>query len=264
MNVLTLLSDYGLKGPFVAEIKGLILKINPKVTIVDITHDLGNHEILECALNLARSAPFFPDETVHIVFTNPDISVDSQPIIIQTENAWLVGFDNGILAPAAERLGVKEVYRIEVNSKLLPHRESDTFLGRDVLAPVGALLATGISPSKIGKRISGFHHISDFNPKINNNRIESKVIHIDNFGNLVTNVTSDDLKKMSINEEHTFILNVDNQEIKIPFVRNYSCVEKDRLLFCLCGGYLELAVYLGSAQKTTGLKVGDKFNILFK
>lgn len=265
MSVLTLLSDYGLKGPYIAEIKGLILKINPNVTIIDLTHDIGNHELYEGALNLARSAPFFPDNTVHIVFANPDMSLEPEMIIIQTENAWLVGYNNGLLAPAAERSGMKEVYKIDINSKILPYRESDTFMGRDVLAPVGALLAKETSPLKMGKKLNKrlFRRLPDFNPTITDNHIESKIIHVDSFGNLVTNITSDHLIKMGIKEEHEFILNINNKELKIPYVRNYSCVKKERFLMCLCGGYLELSVYLGNAQKTTGLKVCDTINILF-
>ena len=109
MPVITLLTDYGIKDSYVAEVKGAILKINPEATIVDISHDVGNYDVESGAFHLARAAPYFPDGTVHVGVVDPGVGSTRKPIIVKTSGAWFVGPDNGLLAPAAERLGVEAI-----------------------------------------------------------------------------------------------------------------------------------------------------------
>jgi len=260
LPVLTLLSDYGLRGPYIAEVKGIILRIVPDVTIVDISHDLRNHRIHEGAFNLARSISYFPENTIHMGLACTDYSLDRKPIIIESEGAFLVGFDNGLLAPAAEKLGVKKVYEI-TNSIVLPRRESDTFIGRDVIAPMGALLAKGTPPSELGTEISEYLRLPDFDVELCESRIHAKVIHVDRFGNLVTNIRSEHIRRMGIDMKNVLTVDVLGREYKVPFVRNYSAVNKGELLICLCGGYLEVSEYLGNACRSLGIKEGSEITI---
>lgn len=261
MPILTLLSDYGLTGPYVAEIKGIILKIVPDATIVDISHDIKNSEIYEAAFNLARSVPFFPKNTVHIALVNPNYGVDPKPIVIESQGACFVGFDNGILVPAAKKSGIEKVYEI-TNKMILPERESETFIGRDVLAPTGALLAKGTSPSEIGIEISEYNRMPDFDVDTSENRINGKVVHIDSFGNLVTNIESQHIRRMGITENRVLTINILGKEHRMPYVRKYSAVKGGELLSCMCGGYLEISKCLGNACESLGtIKKGDNISI---
>jgi len=260
LPVLTLLSDYGLRGPYIAEVKGIILRIVPDATIVDISHDVRNHTILEGAFNLARSVTYFPENTIHMGLACADYSLDPKPIMIESEGACLVGFDNGLLAPAAEKLGVRRVYKI-TNSKVLPGRESDTFIGRDVIAPLGALLAKGTPPSELGTEISEYLRLPDFDVELSESRIHARVIHVDGFGNLVTNIRSEHVIRMGIDVKNILTVDALGTEYKVPFVRNYSSVNKGELLVCLCGGYLEVSKYLGNASKSLGIKEGCEITI---
>ena len=149
MAVITLLTDYGTKDSYVAEVKGAMLRISPDATIVDISHDVGNYDIESGAFHIARAVPYFPEGTVHVCVVDPGVGGKRKPIIIKTKSAWLVGPDNGLMAPAAERLGVEAVWEI-TNTDMLPRRVSYVFDGRDVFGPAGAHLSVGVPPDKLG------------------------------------------------------------------------------------------------------------------
>ena len=262
MTIITLLTDYGIRDSYVAEVKGAILKINPEVTLVDISHDIGNYEIEEGAFNLARSVPYFPDGTIHVGVVDPGVGGDRKSIIIKSRGAYLVGPDNGLLAPAAERLGVEEVFEI-ANSSLLPERVSLVFDGRDVFGPVAALLAKGTRPDKIVNRIQGYIRLPNYEPKLVGNRVEARIIHVDGFGNLVTNVTQGFLRDLGLREGSKVITVIHGREFIIPYVGIFSAVPKGELLMLVAGGdYLELSINQGSARSVLSVERGEKINLV--
>lgn len=261
MPVITLLTDYGLRDSYVAEVKGAILRITPDATIVDISHDVGNYDIEEGAFNLARSAPYFPEGTVHIGVVDPSVGGERKPVIIQSRGAFFVGPDNGLLAPAAERLGVERVYEI-TNRGLLPSKVSDVFDGRDVFGPTGALIARGVDPSELGGEVSEYVRLPSYEPKVVGSHVEARVIHVDGFGNLVTNVTSDVLDGIGAGDGCVFAVSIQGRDYRVPYVRHFSAVPKGELLMLVAGGgYLELAINQGNAQEHLGVGRGEKVNL---
>lgn len=261
MPVITLLTDYGLKDSYVAEVKGVILGITPDAIIVDISHDIGNYDIEEGAFHLARSAPYFPEGTVHIGVVDPGVGGGRKPIIIQARSALFVGPDNGLLAPAAERLGVERVYKI-LSRELLPPKVSDVFDGRDIFGPVGALLAKGVDPSELGTVVSGYVRLPNYEPKAVGSHLEARVIHVDGFGNLVTNITNEVLNGIGARDGCVFAVNVHGREYRVPYVRHFSAIPKGELLMLVAGGgYLELSVNMGSAREHLGVGRGEKMNL---
>jgi hypothetical protein len=258
MPVITLLTDYGLKDSYVAEMKGAILRILPGATLVDISHDVGNYSIDEGAFHMARSVPYFPEGTAHVGVVDPTVGSKRKAIIIKAVGAWLVGPDNGLLAPAAERLGVERVYKIE-NRELLPEKVSDVFDGRDTFGPAAALIASGVSPEELGQELDGYVRLPIYQPRITANGIEAAVIHVDGFGNLVTNVTSEFLEDLDVRGEVGFKVILKGKEMELPYVRRFSAVPKEHpLLLVAGGGYMELVVNQGNAQENFGLDKGDK------
>jgi len=258
MPVITLLTDYGLRDSYVAEVKGAILRITPEATIVDISHDVGNYDIEEGAFHLARSVPYFPEGTVHVGVVDPGVGSERKPIIIQSRGAFFVGPDNGLLAPAAERLGVEGVYEI-TNREMLPRKVSDVFDGRDVFGPAGALLSKGVAPSELGPEVSGYIRLRNYESKVVGNMIEARVIHVDGFGNIVTNITSEVLDEVGAEDGCIFAVNVLGREYRIPYVRRFSAVPKKELLALVAGGgYLELSVNMGNASERLGVGRGKK------
>ena len=261
MPIITLLTDYGLRDSYVAEVKGAILKIAPEATIIDISHDIGNYDVEEGAFHLARSVPYFPEGTVHVGVVDPGVGGGRRPIIIEAHGAFFVGPDNGLLAPAAERLGVERIFEIS-NTRLLPQRVSEVFDGRDVFGPSGALLAKGVDPSELGPETSDYVRLPTYEPKIDGRQVDARVIHIDGFGNLVTNVTYEVLDEIGARDGCTFSVNVHGEEFRIPYVLRFSAVPEGALLMLVAGGgYLELSVNTGNAHERLGVERGDKVNL---
>jgi S-adenosylmethionine hydrolase len=261
MKVITLLTDYGITDSYVAEVKGAILKINPAIIIVDISHDVGNYDISSGAFHMARSVPYFPEGTIHIGVVDPGVGSSRKAIIVKAGNMWFVGPDNGLLAPAVERLGFKQAWEI-TNHKLLPHRVSDVFDGRDVFGPTGALLSKGISADKLGPRIDDIIRLPYYRLEIHGDTIKGSIIHIDGFGNVVTNITYDTLANIGVKDEAQFKLKIGDIEYILPYVRRFSAVEEGKPLLLVAGGnYLEISVNQGNAAKHLGLRKGDKIRV---
>ena len=264
MPKITLLTDYGVKDSYVAEMKGTILGILPEATLVDISHDVGNYSIDEGAFHMARSVPHFPEGTVHVGVVDPGVGSSRKGIFIKAKGAWLVGPDNGLLAPAAERLGVEKVYEI-ASRELLPVKVSDVFDGRDTFGPTGALLAKGVDPEMIGPEIDEYTRIPMYEPMITEDSIEATIIHVDGFGNMVTNVTYEVLDRLGVKGDSVFDVEVSGENYRLPYVRRFSAVPDGELLILVAGGgYMEFAVNQGNAQERLGIGKGEKVRITLR
>lgn len=264
MKVITILTDYGITDSYVAEVKGAILKINPDVTIVDVSHDVGNYDIASGAFNMARTAPYFPDGTIHVGVVDPTVGSSRKAIIVKAGTMWFVGPDNGLLAPVADRLGYEQAWEI-TNLSLLPHKVSDVFDGRDVFGPTGALLSKGVSADEIGTRLDDIIRLVNYHSVIDGENINGNIIHVDGFGNVVTNITYDTLAQVGVSGEKKFKLTVEGKEYTAPYVRRFSAVKEGELLFLVAGGgYLEISVNQGNAANRLGLSVGTKIKLQVK
>jgi S-adenosylmethionine hydrolase len=262
MRVITLLTDYGLRDSYVAEMKGAILRINPDVTLVDISHSVDSYDVREGAFHLARSVNYFPDDTIHVAVVDPGVGGKRSSLIFETNTGYLVGPDNGLLAPAAERLGVKKVYRITDRS-LLPERVSDVFDGRDTFGPIAAHLSRGEQPRSFGPETSEYVKIPAYSPPIHvDGGLEASVIHVDGFGNLVTNVTYDELVELGVTSGSEITLIIGSKRFKVPYVRSFSAVPVGELLALVAGGgYLEISVNQGNAYKLLEINRDEKMHI---
>src|SRR5208283_4092285 len=133
--MITLTSDFGLKDPYVAEMKGVILTINPKAALIDITHEVEKFNIRMAAFMLASAAPYFPQGTIHMAVVDPGVGTQRRAILIQTKRSVFVGPDNGILILAAQPRGIEHAYQL-TNPKFMLPKISNTFHGRDIFASV--------------------------------------------------------------------------------------------------------------------------------
>jgi len=134
MHLVSLLTDFGLKDPYVAEMKLVLIKKCPKATLVDITHQVEKHNIVEGAFLLEMAVPFFPDGTVHLAVVDPGVGSARAPVVVECRGRHvLVGPDNGLLTRAAKLLGYKQAYRIE-SPGFLGLKVAPTFHGRDIFA----------------------------------------------------------------------------------------------------------------------------------
>ena len=190
--MITLTSDFGLKDPYVAEMKGVILTINPKATLIDITHEVEKFDVRMAAFILASAAPYFPQGTVHLAVVDPGVGTQRRAIIIQTKKSFFVGPDNGILILAAQNQGIEHVYQITNPTFMLP-KISSTFHGRDIFAPAAAHLDKGVPPKEFGPEIKDLTKPEFASVKQTNGSLIGEVIHIDGFGNIITNITEKDI-----------------------------------------------------------------------
>jgi hypothetical protein len=255
-QIITLTTDFGLRDPYVAEMKAVILKISPNARIVDITHQIDKFNIRMGAYMLAAAAPYFPKGTIHVAVIDPGVGTQRKDIIIQTKQDYFIGPDNGVLALAAKSQGIMHVYRIE-NPKFMLPEVSNTFHGRDVFAPAAAHLANGVSPSEFGAEI---HKIVV--PKFakitrRKDTLAGEVIHIDGFGNIITNLREKELESLGVKK--TVNLKLKNTRLKLKFCKAYVEVDaRQPLVIIGSHNFLEVSINQGNAAEKFQIRVGDK------
>jgi len=251
--VITLLTDFGASDYFVAAVKGVILTANPKAGIVDITHEIPPQDIEAAAFTLLAACSSFPAGTIHVAVVDPGVGSARRAILIKTRQAIFVGPDNGIFSyvcDTSESLdGTPELYHL-TSEKYWRHPVSATFHGRDVFAPVAAALSLGVKPAHLGTSISEVVRLQSLRPTTSRDgEIMARIIHIDRFGNCVTNIAPSDLTAKLIAAGATLRL---NGKVVKSF-RNHFAEETDggNKLFALWGsaGFLEIAATNDSAAK---------------
>lgn len=250
--VITLTTDFGLTDPFVGIMKGVILNLAPSARIIDITHGIEPQNILQAALVLESTHAYFPKNTIHLVVVDPGVGSDRRPIAVKTKSAIFVGPDNGVLssvmAPSSR------VFEL-TNKKYFLDSPSSTFHGRDVFAPASAWIAKGIPLSKMGRKINDPHILKLPQPEVKRNVIAGEIIHIDRFGNCISNISSELLNT-------TFQLN-DSLTLKIgktrihDFASHYSQFNPGDI-GCLINSWGKVEIFCrdGNAAKKLKCRVG--------
>ena len=202
MSIISLLSDFGQKDPYVAEMKAVILSINPQARIVDITHEVEKFNIRMGAFILASATPYFPPNTVHVAVVDPGVGTERRSIIVETKRGFYVGPDNGLLMLAAHKEGIVKVYHID-NPKYMLSRVSRTFHGRDIFAPAAAHLAAGTNPFEFGPAIEDYVFPEFVKSQAKRGEVVGEVLHIDGFGNIVSNISVEDLESAGFREGYS-------------------------------------------------------------
>jgi len=255
--IITLLTDFGERDGFVGVMRGVILGICPDVRFVDLTHDVTPQDVLSGALVLANAVGYFPKRTIHLAVVDPGVGSERRPILIETEDFVLVGPDNGLLSLAAARSPVRTVVHLD-RSQYFLLEPSRTFHGRDVFAPVAAHCAAGIGAGVLGSTTEGFERLTIPAPRRVESAVEAQVIHVDRFGNLVTNVEPGDLADFRGPDVSISIGAVTIFEIS----PHYAAVREAKpLALWNSWGRLEIAVRNGSAARQLRARTGDRVQI---
>jgi Uncharacterized conserved protein len=190
--IIALMTDFGLADPYVGMMKGVMLGIAPDCRVVDITHHIPAHDILEAALVLRTSYRFFPTGTIFVVVVDPGVGSSRRPILIRTERYFLVGPDNGVLSLACELEECRDAFHL-TSRKYFLDPVSNTFHGRDLFSPVAAWLSRGTAPELLGERVPSFEKLDLPAARRSGNALIGSVLRIDSFGNLITNISRQDL-----------------------------------------------------------------------
>ena len=252
--MITLTSDFGLKDPYVAEMKGVILNINPKATLIDITHDIEKFNIRMTAFMLASAAPYFPEGTVHLAVVDPGVGTQRRAILIQTKKGFFVGPDNGILILAAQNQGIEHVYQL-TNPKFILPKISSTFHGRDIFAPAAAHLEKGVQPIEFGPEINDPIKPGFVKVKRGNGSLIGEVMHVDGFGNIITNIN----EKMVQNYAKKVNVELPSISLILTVGKAYAQAKpKEPIVLIGSHGFMEIALNQGSAAEKFHAKAGDK------
>jgi S-adenosylmethionine hydrolase len=265
---ITLITDFGLSDGYVAAMKGVIYSINPEATIVDISHEIQPQNIRQAAFVLNTAHSFYPSYTVHLVVVDPGVGTNRRAVILKTPRAHFVAPDNGVLSyileayspehfPDSQRVKLGEnlkAYAI-TRSEYWRQPVSNTFHGRDIFAPVAARLSLGLMASSLGDNIDTLTTFPITHPARQDNLVIGHVLHIDHFGNLITDV-KEDVLPASIQSATIMI-----GDYSIPgIVRTYAEKEGPIALFG-SSGFLELSIANGNAAKFFNAGVGDEVKI---
>ncbi len=249
--MITLTTDFGLSSPYVGEMKVAMLRINPNARLVDVTHAITRHSILEGSFVMEQVVKYSPDGAVHVGVIDPGVGTSRRAVVIEGTQ-WLVVPDNGLATLPLKHVKARRAWEIDYNKIkcFIDWEISSTFHGRDVFGPAGVLIDKGVSPEEFAEEIQLDSLVRlDVEPGREGDLWLLKVIYVDDFGNVILNL--EDYGRPETIELPDFGL-------RIPYREAYGHVKPGELL-ALPGshGYLEIAVNQGSASERLGLKVGD-------
>ena len=258
-RVITLTTDFGTRDAYVAEMKGVLLSLQPAATIIDITHEIGPQDVEEGAFVLSRAFRWFPKDSIHIAVVDPGVGGSRIPIAVRTDNHIFIGPDNGLLSRSCVRERVLEVVEIAERGYALPEI-SRTFHGRDVFAPAAGHMAKGVSLSALGPAISEWVQLPGLKPAVKGELMTGRIIHIDRFGNAITNVLEPDYRSFLGDGG----VEITSGPVKINALsESYDTVPIDSPLAIIgSGGELEISVNRGDMAKSSGIRRGDPVRIL--
>jgi len=263
MKIVTLLSDFGLRDGYVAQIKGTILEDCPDTTIVDISHEIERHNIPMGSFVLETTTPYFPKDTIHVAVVDPGVGSARKSIVVECETAIFVGPDNGLMARASEKSGLESIYEIR-EQEFLRKPLSSTFHGRDVFARVAGMIASGRRPGEVGPRISELEKLPISPPRLLEKKLFCQVLHVDTFGNIITDADDKLVRRIPLEfGEHVNIW-LGKRKLHAQYARSYSEVGKGALAVLLGSqGFLEIAVREGSARDKLDVNPLDKLELRF-
>lgn len=252
MPIITLLTDFGNRDSYVAEVKGVILSICPNATLVDISHEVAPQNVAEGAFLLAQAAPYFPTGTVHLAVVDPGVGSQRAAVAVCVANACFVGPDNGLLQPMLERVSGYTAVSLSNRAYWRVAQPSATFHGRDVFAPVAAHLANGVPLAALGPMAVSLASLpQDARPARDGEGWRGQIIHVDRFGNLISNIPGEWLA-----DGQRWVATIAGRS-DIVLVGTYADVAPGAPLMLVGShGYVELAVNRGSAAAMLGVALG--------
>jgi len=257
-GIVTLLTDFGVRDAFVGIMKGVILGICPSCRIVDLTHDVEAQQVRAAALLLRSAGSYFPDGTIHVAVVDPGVGSARRAIVVDTTHGLLVGPDNGVLSLAAERLGIRQIHELRPGALSLATL-SNTFHGRDLFAAAAAHLARGVPVAECGPRIDSLQQVEIAVAAVHESSITGEVIHVDHFGNLITNIGAELLTRF---HGHSLLVTIGDTHIR-GLVTSYAAVSEGCPLAVVASwDTLEIAVRNGNAAQTLAARPGSPVRVV--
>jgi len=265
--IITLTSDFGLADAYVAAMKGVILSLNPDAVIVDVSHAVRPQRIEQGAFLLEAALPYFPANAIHIAVVDPGVGGERRGLALQTPAGVFVGPDNGVLSaalPEEARRAAAAGARVPlpgdstgvqlVNPRYHRLPVSPTFHGRDVFAPAAAHLSLGVALSELGPTVEDAFVLPPFRARREpDGSLAGRVVHVDGFGNLITDVRAEDLPSAQVT--------VEVRGRRIAGLRKAYAEATGLTALVGSAGFLEIALAGGSAAAETGADIGEPVTV---
>jgi len=256
MAIITLMSDFGTRDHYVACMKGVILQIHPKAAIVDVTHEIEPHGIIEAAFVLRQVWAWFPPESVHVVVVDPGVGTSRRILVGRYSERFVVAPDNGLITLVHHDARLEEL-RVVENRRYFAPALSTTFHGRDVMAPVAAHIARGgVRLHELGPTTDHLEILDLPRPKtVDASVLTGQVLYVDRFGNLITNISAIDINSF-IHRRASLTVYLGDRAIG-PICATYGEVPPGMPVAVIGSTQLlEIAINRGSAARTFGADVG--------
>ncbi len=270
--IITLATDFGSTDAYVAAMKGVLLSINPQAKLIDICHATASQDIFYAAFVFSTAYAFFPTGTIHLVVVDPGVGSDRRAIILKTPSAFFVAPDNGVLSYVIQDYRARyedelttprhvelkpEVEAINItNPRYWRSPVSPTFHGRDIFAPVAAHLSLKVSMQEFGERVNSITMLPLPHPyQDTDGSLIGHILHIDSFGNLITDIEGSELSRQAI------VVEVSNRIIS---GLNCTYAAGNNLMMLIgSSGRLEIAIRNGSAARLLKINVGDTIRLRY-
>ncbi|HEX5646739.1 MAG TPA: SAM-dependent chlorinase/fluorinase [Nitrospira sp.] len=259
--LITLLTDFGERDHFVASMKGVILSINPAVTIVDLSHQITSHQIEEAGYFLRSCYRYYPDGTIHVAVVDPGVGTARRPLLIATARAMFIGPDNGLFSEVLEQEPGAKMWQID-NKQYRLVTAGSTFDGRDVFAPTAAWLSRGVPPAFMGPAVHDPIRCAASLPIRHDELLIGKVVSIDRFGNLISNITARQVQEFRASLGDDIVEIHVGAHIINDVVGSYSQgSEKSPSALINSGGTLEIFLREESAAHRLQVGVGEEVRL---
>lgn len=259
-RIITLTTDFGTSDTYVGIMKGVILSINPKAQIVDLTHAIPPQDIYEAAFSIYAARSYFPKGTIHIIVVDPGVGSERQAIVSHIDNAFFVCPDNGVLSyllHSAENAGAHPIASVAIqNAAYYLPEVSNTFHGRDIFAPVAAHLSLGVPFDDIGPRVKTLVRLPIPKVDTSGDTLIGQIIKIDRFGNLITNISKGTFEAF-LNDGVKYEIRTGNASLNRLNAAYADAEIGEPLAIMGSLALLEIAVNGGNAEKQLGLKRGE-------
>lgn len=265
IQMITLLTDFGSADYFVPAVKGVILSINPRIRIVDLTHEIPAQDVETAAFTLGACYRNFPAGSIHVAVVDPGVGSSRRGIVVETGQRFFVGPDNGIFSYVYSQEKQVKVFQLE-RQEYFQQPVSSTFHGRDIFASVAAWLSRGIAPENFGDELQDYIRFEIPEPvrDYDAGRIKAAVIHVDHFGNCITNLTERELP-VELAEKQEVKMKIAGRDVA-QFGSHFAQSGSRDDLFAYLGsaGYWEIAVWCGSASTLLAAQRGSEIILEFQ
>ncbi len=252
--MITLLTDFGLADYFVPAVKEVILALQPNAQMIDLTHEVPAHDLRAAAFTLGACYQNFPPQTIHLAVVDPGVGSARRALAVEAGTQFFVGPDNGLFSFVFAREKAVRVFHA-TRDEYFRQPVSPTFHGRDVFAPLAAWLEKGIAPESFGAQIDDYVRFAWPTPQTRQDSVLSEVIHLDHFGNCITNLTEQDLRLEQVTA--TTRLQIGQHNVR-RFGTHFAQADAANELFAYLGsaGYWEIALWRDSAANQLQIERG--------